>query len=329
MVCKKHNLTDRPYRIQILRGLAIIAVVLIHNTPGGMSEVFIRPFLNFGVGLFLFLSGMLSNANQWRPKKRLKKVLIPYIIWTFLYVVMSNVGNWKSIPTEYIIKLITGKAAAPMYYVFVYCELTLLIPIIDKMAKSKARYLGFLISPIEIIIFRLIPLMLGYTMNAYISIIMNISCIGWFTYFYLGYLIGNGLLPVKEKNQFLYLYLVVSILIQFAEGYIYWRLGVINCGTQLKLSSLLTGAIICILAFRFIYESENVHRASRIIKAIGDYSFGIYFSHIAVMRLLSLVSYYNTYVIFPFNAICTIALDMLLICVGRRILGKYSYLLAI
>ena len=212
MDCKNH-LTDRPYRIQILRGLAIIAVVLIHNTPGGMSEVFIRPFLNFGVGLFLFLSGMLSNANQWRPKKRLKKVLIPYIIWTFLYVVMSNVGNWKSIPTEYIIKLITGKAAAPMYYVFVYCELTLLIPIIDKMAKSKARYLGFLISPIEIIIFRLIPLMLGYTMNAYISIIMNISCIGWFTYFYLGYLIGNGLLTVKEKNQFLYLYLVVSILI--------------------------------------------------------------------------------------------------------------------
>ena len=83
-----------------------------------MPEVFIRPFINFGVGLFLFLSGMLSNANHWKPKKRLKKVLIPYAIWSFLYIVISNVGNWESLPAELIIKLITGKAVAPMYYVF-------------------------------------------------------------------------------------------------------------------------------------------------------------------------------------------------------------------
>lgn len=50
-------------KVQILRGLAIIAVVFIHNTPDGLAQVYCRPFFNFSVGLFLFLSGFLSNAS--------------------------------------------------------------------------------------------------------------------------------------------------------------------------------------------------------------------------------------------------------------------------
>lgn len=56
-------------KIQMLRGLAIIAVVFIHNTSNGLAQVWLRPFMNFAVGLFLFLSGMLSNAEKWNPKK--------------------------------------------------------------------------------------------------------------------------------------------------------------------------------------------------------------------------------------------------------------------
>jgi len=54
--------SEQSKKIQYLRGLAIIAVVFIHNTPTGLAQVFCRPFLNFSVGLFLFLSGMLSNS---------------------------------------------------------------------------------------------------------------------------------------------------------------------------------------------------------------------------------------------------------------------------
>jgi len=51
-------------KIQIARGLAIIAVVFIHNTPSGLAQVFCRPFLNFCVGLFLFISGLMSTASN-------------------------------------------------------------------------------------------------------------------------------------------------------------------------------------------------------------------------------------------------------------------------
>lgn len=49
---------EQSTRIQVLRGCAIAAVVLIHNTPPGMWQVWCRPLLNWSVGLFLFLSGM-------------------------------------------------------------------------------------------------------------------------------------------------------------------------------------------------------------------------------------------------------------------------------
>ncbi|WP_031472640.1 acyltransferase family protein [[Clostridium] aminophilum] len=75
------QITDnKSYKIQVLRGLAIFAVVLIHNSPAGIDQAWIRPLLNFSVGTFLFLSGMLSNADRWNPMKRIKKVAIPYVI---------------------------------------------------------------------------------------------------------------------------------------------------------------------------------------------------------------------------------------------------------
>ena len=105
-----------------------------------MAQVFFRPFLNFSVGLFLFLSGMLSNSSNWNPKKRIIKVLIPYVLWTLIYSTMYNISNPANIPIVFFKNIITGKAAAVMYYIFVYCEFTLLIPLIDRFAKSKFTY---------------------------------------------------------------------------------------------------------------------------------------------------------------------------------------------
>lgn len=115
---------DKSYKIQVLRGLAILAVVMIHNTPAGAAQVWCRPFINFSVGMFLFLSGMLSSAERWHPKKRIKKVAIPYSIWTLVYVIMNNVNNPANIPMSFVKNLLMAGATATMYYVFIYCELT-------------------------------------------------------------------------------------------------------------------------------------------------------------------------------------------------------------
>lgn len=58
------NKNSRNTTIQIFRAFAIIAVVIIHTLPLGYWQVLIRPFVNFAVAAFLFLSGYLTKSNN-------------------------------------------------------------------------------------------------------------------------------------------------------------------------------------------------------------------------------------------------------------------------
>lgn len=319
--------TEQSKNIQVLRGLAIIAVVFIHNTPIGLAQVFCRPFLNFSVGLFLFLSGMLSNASNWSPKKRIIKVLIPYVLWTLIYSVMYNIDNPVCIPIVFVKNLLTGKAAAVMYYIFIYCEFTLLIPFIDRLAKSKFKYCGFLFTPIEIVLMRSLPLITGLETNKYITIIMSISCLGWFTYFYLGYLIGNKLISINPTSTKITLLWMISILFQIAEGFYYYTLGYENCGTQLKLTSIISGVLFALMAYNYVIHGTT--RNVKVLELLGDNSFGIYFSHLAVMAVIVHIPVYTRYVSYPITAVITIVLTTICVLIGEKIWGKYSKYLAL
>ena len=50
-------------RIQILRGIAIFAVVMIHTYPHNLAGVYIRSVINFAVSMFIFLSGYLTKLK--------------------------------------------------------------------------------------------------------------------------------------------------------------------------------------------------------------------------------------------------------------------------
>lgn len=128
-------------KIQIIRALAICAVIMIHSNAGGIIGVCIRPFINFAVAMFLFCSGYLTNVenDSWSNfyKKRLMKVVIPYIIWSIIYTVAK--GDYSEIMKN----LFTTKGSYHFYYIFVYIQLVLLTPLIAKMLKSGNRLVNF------------------------------------------------------------------------------------------------------------------------------------------------------------------------------------------
>lgn len=316
-------------RIQILRGVAIIAVVLIHNTPTGILQVVCRPFVNFAVGLFLFLSGLLTDYDKYSPCKRIRKVIIPYIVWTIIYAFLYNTEFPKKIPIQIIKNLISGNGAAIMYYVWVYCEFTILVPLIEKLSNSKLKYIGFAVSPIEIIIMRFIPVIEGINLNKYLTLIMGISCIGWFNYYYLGYLLRNRKLKIDVKQNKLMVLYCMSIILQIMEGYFYYSKGLTNCGTQMKLSSVLTGLIVAVFAYDFILKiSDTKSVPLKVLKTIGDHSFGIFFSHLAIMYLLQYLPEYEKINVYPINGILVLVLTLILTIIGHKLLGKYSAYLA-
>lgn len=310
-------------RIQVIRGIAIIAVICIHCIHGEALAITIRPFLNFSVGMFLFISGILTDKKRSNLIARIKRLIIPYLFWSMMYVIFYDYQTPENIPIDFLFGILTADAASIMYYVFVYCQLTLLIPVIEKVSESKYKYALLLISPIEVFVMRALPVLMGINVNPYVQIIMHISCVGWFSYYYFGYLLGNNLISIKIKQKYLYILWSVSILLQMIEGYIQYSVGVKSFASQLKLSALLTGIMSVMLAYRFIYNDKGLI-CYNWLKKVGDLSSGIFFAHLAVIWGLSLIPEYNTNIIFPLNAMCTLIVTYFLVLIIKKCFGNYS-----
>lgn len=305
-----------------MRAIAIIAVVIIHTCPSGEWQVFVRPFVNFSVGLFLFLSGYLTKIDNtdWKSfyKRRILRVLIPYIIWTLLYTTVNFIEIGFE-PKKYIINLLSTKASATLYYIFVYIQFVILTPFLGKLAKSKFKWGGFIVSPISVLI-KYYWLFSNSLPNKYISAIWDICCLGWFTFYYIGLLLGNGLIKKQYSIKRLSLLYVISIVIQMIEGYGWLALGNSNCGTQLKLSSILTSSIFILIAYWYINNSKINFKNDVLVK-MGDFSFGIYIAHLLILRLLIMIPFWNS-IPFLLNSITVLLITFSFVIICSKVFGK-------
>lgn len=266
-----------------------------------------RPFINFSVATFLFLSGYLTkskNANRYAfYKKRIIRVIVPYVIWTILYSLPSiiNYGG-KTL----LINLLTAKASVPLYYIFVYIQFVILTPYLCKLVQSKYKFIGLVIAPISVIIFKYYELYSGIEFNEYIKLFWSDCCLGWFTFYYLGLLLGNNLIRQRLSLKTLSTFYFLSILLQIAEGYYWYSLGEINCGTQLKLTSILTSSLFCLIIYGII--QNKITLKNKFLRLLSDYSFGIYLCHMMIIKLLSLCAYYSM-IPYPINSAIVIVIS--------------------
>ncbi len=308
--------------IQIVRAFAIIAIVMIHTCPPGEWQIICRPFLNFSVATFLFLSGYLTKVENenWYAfyKKRIIRVIVPYIIWTVLYCLPAIIV-YKDVMILFK-NLITAKAAAPLYYIFVYIQFVILTPWLGKLAKSKFQFLGWLIAPVSVILFKYYSLLSGVEFNSYISLIWSDACLGWFTFYYLGLILGNKIINKDYSLKTLSILYLISIVLQMGEGYGWYLLGENNCGTQIKLTSFLTSSIFLLIIYTML-KNKKFEIKNKVLRLLGDYSFGIYLCHIMVMTCLSIIPFYRT-IPFPVNSIIIITISLACCYISNKILGE-------
>ena len=316
---KKERKKERKnVKIQFLRGLSIMAVVMIHTCPGGYWQVVCRPFINFAVALFLFLSGYLTNVDtdNWGAlfKKRILRVAIPYIIWTIIYTIPSFSFF------QLLKNLVTSNAAATLYYILVYIQFVLLTPLLGRLAKSRLQWIGWLVSPISIIIFNYTGLVTGEPLSPVVSLIWGKSCLGWFTFYYLGLLLGNNLISKTLNVKALIILYLISLPIQIAEGYVWLLQGISNCGTQIKLSSLLTSSLFLLISYCYL-KNDKIQFAPKAFTFSGDYSFGVYLSHILVIIILRHFCPFYSSLPFILNSAVVLSISLFGVYLGNRICG--------
>ena len=243
------------------------------------------------------------------------RVLIPYIIWSILYSIYNDMGGKR-----FIINIFTTKASGHLYYIFVYIQFVLLTPFLVKLIKSRYNWTVWFIAPISTIIFKYYWLLSGNKENRYISLIWELCCLGWFTYYCLGLILGNKLRDCNYSVKKLTTYYIISIFVQMLEGYGWLLLGETNCGTQIKLTSFITSTIFLLIAHWFIIN-DNIKLKNRFLICVGDYSFGIYLSHMMVMQIVYQIT---KFINIPFfiNAVIIMIISFLFVSIGRKICGS-------
>ena len=312
----------------MFRAIAIIAVVMIHTTPAGQWQVFCKPFINFAVATFIFLSGYLTKADNenWLKfyVRRITRVLMPYIIWTVIY---SIPDIQSSGPSALVKNLLCANATTTLYYIFVYIQFVLLTPLLGKLAKSPYRQLGWLIAPLSVILFKYIPAFGNIQLGKHIELFWNDACLGWFTFYYLGLILGNRIIDRQFNIRNLAVLYCASLLMQMVEGYLWFTVDPAGCGSQLKLSSILSSSIFLLITYYVLERcAPRVNRGShkpksRLLCTIGDYSFGIYLVHMMFLKGLQHLEFYSA-IPYPLTSLIVLSVSLIFCYVCTAVMGK-------
>ncbi|WP_342417928.1 acyltransferase [Paenibacillus sp. FSL R10-2782] len=141
--------------LQLVRAMAILAVIMVHATSYATvqltnSSLYIvynalNVLMKYGTPVFIALSSMVLFYNyKDRPmgrellirfyKKRLRYILLPYIMFSLFYFVLSLAAGssepWTvtGLAESFAVKLATGKAYTHLYYIFIMMQFYLVFP---------------------------------------------------------------------------------------------------------------------------------------------------------------------------------------------------------
>lgn len=310
--------------IQAFRAFAIFAVVLIHVTPQGEWQVWFRPFVNFAVPCFLFLSGYLTRLEypSWSKfyVKRIFRVLIPYFIWTTIYCLPILTDNFTQGLGIYLYDLATAEGNYVLYYIFVYIQLVLLTPLLIKLTKSKWSGIGYITPPIYLLVIKYLPTIAGYNSLA-LQLINSDCCLYLLAFYYMGLMLGNDIICNTFKIRQLLILYIFSLLIQMIEGYLWYSNGYENPGSNAKLSCLISG-MIAMLMVDFAIKNNVFANINGLIKAFALYSFGIYLCHPLIMDYEGWIGHLYNNRFFILKGIITLFVSLSFCWVIAKIFGR-------
>ena len=232
--------------MQTLRGVAIIAVIVIHTITEPefnsliSSNLIALSFADVGVPMFIFISGFVLTKKYevnfniigfWI--KRLKRILPPYIIFaTFYYFFFRVTFNPLQIDTHghgvlvtYIFEMLTGYHH--LWYIPLIIQFYFLFPFLNKFIKKKQEN-GMILLIIAVVI-TTISTIFDTSIESFINslrlpgvakeylIYMNSRCFIYFIiYFVMGMFLSQNYTAfsgmMKNKKILISLWIIVIVL---------------------------------------------------------------------------------------------------------------------
>ncbi|MBL6448900.1 acyltransferase [Fulvivirga sp. 29W222] len=337
--------------IHLFRGFAILVIVGIHcrisfrwSENSLFKDIFIT-LLDNGTVLFVFIAGFLFQYLQSKfeyfsyLKRKAKYVILPYIIASTPAIILdlysdippvwmpeSIVDQSKIIHALYM--LATGKHLGPFWFIPMIVIFYLISPLLLKM--DRPFFYKFIFP--AVFTAGLFTYRFGFFSNTIDSFIHYLPV----------YIYGMG--AARYRKELINLKSSWAVLL----GAIYCviaLLEVINIIDIPKLSSFeysrtapyfafnfskLKVSLLCIILLRGFYV---LNRDNVILKALGDYSFGIYFVHLYVITAFEITmkqiepDFRLGPLTFLIYTTLVTTLSIVAVIVVKRIFPKYSRLL--
>lgn len=292
---KKEKLIE----MDMLRAICALAVVIIHtsgytliNSAEGSVSYNVSLSLNqiarFSVPLFLFLSGLGLGISYKKDesyfkflRKRVFKIIPPYILWGSLYLILIQKNYDYKTWGELFLK--GDKVFYHLYYIPLIMTLYIIFPILYPLFK---RIEG-------VIIFLLISLGVTYFAHYYnvpdltLDIFSKRNAIFWNVYFisgvYISRKVNNLIRRTKTHKVKIVVIMIVCVICLIGESFIG-----LNTGKSLDYSTTFIRPSVMIYSYIVMLYvfSKTYNKKSILVKILGEISkssFSIYLIHPMVL----------------------------------------------
>lgn len=178
-----------------------------------------------------------------------------------------------------LFNFVTGQSAAPLYYILVMIQFTLLTPLFVKMKNRKWLYV---ITPLYLSGLYIWNFVFGVTPPLYGTFFP-----AWMFFYILGMDAREGKLDSIVKGAKPW-WVLVTFIIALIESFALQKAGcsISFASSQIKLSTFVyTYTIILLLLKNQDKEEKGAIRKG--LSKVGDCSYGIFFSHMMVMYIVA------------------------------------------
>jgi surface polysaccharide O-acyltransferase-like enzyme len=317
---KKNIFNTRFVWADMLRALAIYLVIVVHSSGPIVLKSSMDIFNNFAyiisftlaktcVPVFIMLSGSLLLKKQENYRKffgkRIKKVLFPWIIWTFIYMFWNynihhyhpqTISQWK-----YFFEL---TFLSELWFLPLIFSLYLITPLLRIIIPNLKKIDGIFLILLWFAWVSIIPFI--HASPAFPTPQeggLLASAIYYSGYFFLGYFLTLRK-NIKSKMAMplgiIFFGIILTFIELFSSKHIDSNL-VFNYFTP---SIVITSIGIFILIhniYNHTYEFLNINsKLKQLIVSISNASLGIYIVHGLIMEICK--PYLKNYILFSFNS---------------------------
>ena len=298
-----------------IRAIAAMGILILHATAGfaiysefGSKAMYLAVFLNqffrFGSPIFMMVSGLVlfynyRSMDEFDTKKfytkKVKFILVPYIIWSIIYFFYPHIAQNVPLTAERLRgfwrAILLGEAYSHLYFIFLIFQFYIVLPLLIKYLTKPMEE-----SPFKVFIFFLIfqgsiLIYSYYFKNPNATGIIRIfnryhwkSLFSWSFYFIAGGLIGihyEKVVDFIENNiKKIFFGYIISMLLYVGHVYyiilsngnrdLYSKFGSIRPHTMIY--AIFTMPVLIWLTRKMVGKYDA-------LKNFGTYSFGVYFSH--------------------------------------------------